>query len=66
MRDYNREIVILLLDRINEVIVIVVTFLLIVDYFGAVAVRGFFTHIGFSTLNLCVLVLFLLFCCFVG
>ena len=47
MRDYNREIVILLLDRINEVIVIVVTFLLIVDYFGAVAVRGFLPTLGF-------------------
>ena len=47
MRDYNREIVILLLDRITEVIVIVVYFPAHSGLFGAVAVRGFLPTLGF-------------------
>jgi len=49
VRYYNREIVSLLLDRVTEVIVIVVYFPAHSGLFsGAVAVRGFLPTLGFS------------------
>jgi len=50
VRDYNREVVILLLDRITEVIVIVVYFPAHSGVFWCCRRPWFFTHIGFSTL----------------